>query len=59
MSYRKSNSKKYANNNNNANKANDKIRMSFKTNNHTNYNSNTINNNRSAYNPFLSNQYIQ
>jgi hypothetical protein len=56
MSYRKSNSKKYANNTNNAN---DKNRMSFKTNNHTNYNSNTINNNRSAYNPFLSNQYIQ
>jgi len=55
MSYRNSNSKKYANNNNNAN---DKNRMSFKHNNHTNYNSNTINNNRSAYNPFLSNQYI-
>ena len=56
MSYRNSNSKKYANNNNNAT---DKNRMSFKHNNHTNYNSNTINNNRSAYNPFLSNQFIQ
>jgi serine/threonine protein kinase len=56
MSYRNSNSKKYANNNNNAT---DKNRMSFKHNNHTNYNSNTINNNRSSYNPFLSNQFIQ
>ena len=56
MSYRNSNAKKYANNNNNA--AN-KNRMSFKPNNHTNYNSNTINNNSSAYNPFMSNQYIQ
>jgi len=56
MSYRNSNSKKYANNNSNAT---DKNRMSFRHNNHTNYNSNTINNNRSAYNPFLSNQYIQ
>ena len=57
MSYRNSNSKKNTNNNNS--NATDRNRMSFKHNNHTNYNSNTINNNRSAYNPFLSNQYIQ
>jgi serine/threonine protein kinase len=57
MSYRNSNSKKNTNNNNS--NVTDRNRMSFKHNNHTNYNSNTINNNRSAYNPFLSNQYIQ